>query len=266
MCVCQCVCVCVCACVHPCYRKCSCLWVSVCQRAWVHVCERGPPRVIAQTVTWLYLTTLPCLFLCSLKSSDQSVKYCLSACRPEFQFSCGRSSAIWSVSSFARGCRPRPRTISLSEPKRMHPDYRPGRPTIQSTVSNAARTYSATDHIDCLAAAKKRPVGPFRDPEWEVSKAAKQASPSDRVGELSKAKKLPEGYAPCRSVLWRVTSGAKNAVASTRMEGLAKPIIRETMDHVQFNPDAFNVSETAKKYKASARVEELAKPLQRGAT
>lgn len=190
----------------------------------------------------------------------------LFACRPEFQFSCGRSSAIWSVSQPARSCIPRPRTASLSEPKRMHLDYQPGRPTIQSIVSNAAKTYSATEHIDSLAVAKKRPDGPFRDPEWVVTRGAKQASPSDRVSELSKAKKLPEGYTLCRSVLWRVTTGARNAVASTRMEDLSKPIIRETMDHVQFNPDAFSVSETAKKYKPSARVEELAKPLQRGAS
>ena len=48
------------------------------------------------------------------------------------------------------------------------------------------------------------------------------------------------------------------------MTELAKPIIRETMDHVQFNPDVFNVSENAKKAKASARIEELAQPIQRG--
>ena len=48
------------------------------------------------------------------------------------------------------------------------------------------------------------------------------------------------------------------------MDELAKPIIRDTMDHVQFNPDAFNVSIAAKKAKASARIEELAHPITRG--
>ena len=48
------------------------------------------------------------------------------------------------------------------------------------------------------------------------------------------------------------------------MEELAKPIIRDTMDHVQFNPNVFNVSEAAKKAKASARIEELAEPVRRG--
>lgn len=49
-----------------------------------------------------------------------------------------------------------------------------------------------------------------------------------------------------------------------RMNELAKPIVRDTMDHVQFNPDAFNVSEAAKKAKASSRIEELAQPVTRG--
>ena len=64
-------------------------------------------------------------------------------------------------------------------------------------------------------------------------------------------------------MIWRVTSGAKKAVASKRMTELSTPIVRETMDLVQFNPDAFFVSENAKKAKASARIQELAQPLVR---
>ena len=49
----------------------------------------------------------------------------------------------------------------------------------------------------------------------------------------------------------------------SRMSELAKPIVRDTMDHVQFNPDAFNVSDAAKKARVSARIEELAQPIKR---
>ena len=49
-----------------------------------------------------------------------------------------------------------------------------------------------------------------------------------------------------------------------RLCELASPIVRDTMDHVQFNPEAFNVSPAAKKAKASSRIEELAQPIQRG--
>ena len=37
--------------------------------------------------------------------------------------------------------------------------------------------------------------------------------------------------------------------------------MRESMDHVQFNPDVFKVSAAAMKAKCSARTEELAQPI-----
>ena len=49
-----------------------------------------------------------------------------------------------------------------------------------------------------------------------------------------------------------------------RLDELSKPIVRDTMDHLQFNPDAFQVSEAAKKAIVSSRIEELAQPIQRG--
>lgn len=49
-----------------------------------------------------------------------------------------------------------------------------------------------------------------------------------------------------------------------RMEELAKPTIRDTMDHLQFNPEAFIVSELAKRAKPSPRIEVLAEPIKRG--
>ena len=89
------------------------------------------------------------------------------------------------------------------------------------------------------------------------------ASPTSRVVELSKPKAFVEGYVPCREVAWPVHGAAKRAVASERLGELAQPVVRETMDHVQFNPDAFNVSATAKKAKCSNRVVELAQPITR---
>ena len=159
-------------------------------------------------------------------------------------------------------CGERPRTASLAVPKCLHPRYELSCPII-SIVSEGAKTYQATPHIETLATPKKRLGGPFRDPIWVVSKETMQASPSPRVLELAKHKRLMEGHQSSRSPIWRVPSAAKKAVASKRMTELSTPIIRETMDLVQFNPDAFFVSETAKKAKASARVQELAQPLVR---
>ncbi len=141
-----------------------------------------------------------------------------------------------------------------------------------------------SEYIESLARPKSRPGGPFRDPQWTVPTAALQATPSDRVMDLAKPKRLADGYQLSREVVWRISTGAKNAMASNRsvnihkaiytlkkqflflfrLDDLSKPIIRDTMDHVQFNPDAFNVSEAAKKAKASARIEELSQPITRG--
>lgn len=114
---------------------------------------------------------------------------------------------------------------------------------------------------------------------------ALSASATDRLCDLARPKRLHSGYQSCRNVEWKVSSGAYNAVATTRfivsalslslniqlqcmfsfnrLHELATPIIRDTMDHVQFNPEAFKVSQAAKQAKASARIEELAQPIQR---
>lgn len=156
--------------------------------------------------------------------------------RPQFEYSCGRSSQIWTTSKAAMSCRPRPRTAELSRSKQTHSDYRPSRQVftlyigiplckhtrrklfskVQTIVSNAAKTCIASEHTESLAKPKERPDGPFRDPEWKVSVSTLQATASDRVAELSKPKKLSDGYQPCRDVIWKVGVGARNAVASNR--------------------------------------------------
>ena len=81
--------------------------------------------------------------------------------------------------------------------------------------------------------------------------------------ELAKPKALADGYTPSRDVVWQVSRGARSAHVSSRMEELSKPIVRASMDHVQFDPDAFLVKESARKGKCSKRVEELAQPIER---
>ena len=97
-----------------------------------------------------------------------------------------------------------------------------------------------------------------------MSRAARRGGASARVTELSKPKVCPEEYVPCRDTVWSVRSATRRAVASNRVEELAKPNMRETMDHLQFDPDAFKVKETAKKAHCSTRVAELAQPISRG--
>lgn len=97
----------------------------------------------------------------------------------------------------------------------------------------------------------------------QVSQTAKQATATTRQLELSKPKGVAEGYLQARPTLWEVRKSALRAHATARTQELSKPIERATMDHVQFNPDAFIVSEAAKKARCPPRIEELAQPLNR---
>ena len=63
--------------------------------------------------------------------------------------------------------------------------------------------------------------------------------------------------------LAQVNKAALKANASSRLDELSRPIIRATMDHVQFDPDAFLVKQTALKGRCSKRTEELAQPITR---
>lgn len=182
---------------------------------------------------------------------------------PHYEYGCGRESAIWELGPHTLSCPNRPRTAMLAVPKQPHPDYRPCKPP-QSIVTEEARLYTITPYLEELAKPKVHSDGPFRDAEWKVSENAKQCIAGERLVELARAKKPSEGYQPSRGPIWKVGMGALNAVASNRMEELSKPIIRDTMDSVQFNPGVFSVSEAAKKAKASARIEELAQPITRG--
>ena len=96
-----------------------------------------------------------------------------------------------------------------------------------------------------------------------MSGSAKKASPTTRLQELSRCKHMADGYKPARDVVWDVPRSAQRAVPSNRIGELAAPIVRQTMDTVQFDPNAFLVKETALKGRCSRRVEELAQPVQR---
>ncbi|RMX47825.1 hypothetical protein pdam_00008552, partial [Pocillopora damicornis] len=183
--------------------------------------------------------------------------------REAYIFSCGRSSPIWQVSQTAKTAEERELTLRLAHAKRCHPDYRPGR-EVPWSVSEPAKRAVTSARTEQLARPKTRQDGLIREPTWRVSSASMRTVASARVQELSKAKQTVEGYLPCRETEWHITRNTLRAIASDRIQNLSKPIIRETMDHLQFNPDAFTVRETAKKATASSRVVELAQPIARG--
>lgn len=130
-------------------------------------------------------------------------------------------------------------------------------------VSEPAKRAATSARTERLARPKTRQDGLIRESTWRVSSASRRTVASARVQELSKPRQTVEGYLPSKETEWPIGKNTLRAITSERIHNLSKPIIRETMDHVQFNPDAFTVSETARKANASQRVVELAQPISR---
>ncbi|XP_046565615.1 testicular haploid expressed gene protein-like isoform X3 [Haliotis rubra] len=185
--------------------------------------------------------------------------------RPDFFYSCGRASPIWTVEKGAAQCGERAHTTQLAQHKPYHKDFQPSR-QVQTVIPAPALKGRASERVESLATPKERNPGPFREPQWTVSAAAKNSSASTRSMELARAKGTTEGFQAAREVEWPVTRAAKRAAASSRLEELSQPIVRASMDHVQFNPDAFIVRESALKGVVPRRIEDLAQPIQRGLT
>ena len=88
--------------------------------------------------------------------------------RRQFLYSCGRNTPIWLVSKGAMQADDRPRTRQLSEPKQPPKEYEGAR-QIESIVPTNALKAQASERVQSLANPKKRPEGPFREPQWPVS-------------------------------------------------------------------------------------------------
>jgi len=195
-------------------------------------------------------------------SEPKKLHQAYSEDRTSYVLSCGRSSPIMMVSEGAKKAPQRTRTSDLSKPKEFHRDYQIPR-EVEWPVSQAAKKAQTSARIESLATPKDRKEGPVRSPEWVVSKGARYAKAGSRVLELAQPKKLTESYRPNRDVEWRVPRSALHATATSRMNELATPIIRATMDHVQFDPLAFQVKVSALKGKVPDRVFDLSQPVSR---
>lgn len=184
--------------------------------------------------------------------------------RPSYVLGCGRSSPLWGVSAAAqKSTQNSERVNALAEPKQTHREYLPGR-DVQWEISATAKNCNIPSRVEILSRHKERNEGAFRHPQWAVSKSARNGMASNRVQELSQPKKLTDGYHPTRDVEWRVPRSALRAAPTERLKTLSEPIIRDTMDHVQFDPLAFQVKESALKGRVPNRIHDLAQPIIRG--
>ncbi|KAI0210464.1 hypothetical protein LSAT2_004788 [Lamellibrachia satsuma] len=150
----------------------------------------------------------------------------------------------------------------LATPKHPPQDYKPPRPP-QSQVSVESLKASLSPRVEDLSTPRSKQAGPFRDPIWEVPTPAKSATPTSRLAELSKHKIVPDDYKQPYSPAREISAAAKRTVASTRVIELSAANVRDAMAKVQFNAQAFVVSEAALKAHATPRIAELAQPIMR---
>ncbi|XP_061171605.1 sperm microtubule associated protein 2-like isoform X1 [Saccostrea echinata] len=182
--------------------------------------------------------------------------------KSQFFYSCGRESPIWTVTKGAKSAGERPRTNQLAAHRPPVKEFQPAR-QIETIIPGPALTASASERLQALATPKNRSEGPFRPPQWPVLPAAKNASAKARSVELARPRGTTDGYMLPKDEIWPISRAAKRATASGRVNELSKPVVRASMDHVQFNPEAFIVKETALKGVIPKRVFDLANPITR---
>ncbi|XP_067320416.1 sperm microtubule associated protein 2-like isoform X2 [Anolis sagrei] len=179
-----------------------------------------------------------------------------------------RSSPISTVSPPAIHCNASPRILLLSQPRPLNPYFVLPREA-ETQISLSSKRTSASLRTERLAQPVVKKYSVCYDnrcveaPIRRVNPAALQAVASPRVVELAKAKTLPPECAPDRSAMWPVSSAAKNAVATSRLEELALPPKRAPTFLVQFDPDAFVVKDAAKNALCSERLKQLSQPVKR---
>ena len=119
-------------------------------------------------------------------------------------YSIGRSSPVWNVKRAALNISPTGRLTDLSQPKKTHPQYVPGK-SVQTVISKAAKRASASDRLETLASPKNLPN--IVEREWSVKKGALRAKPSERVTELANPKQVPAGFIPDKIdwEIWQVS-------------------------------------------------------------
>ncbi|XP_041127983.1 testicular haploid expressed gene protein-like [Polyodon spathula] len=189
--------------------------------------------------------------------------------RSAFDLGCGRGSTIWHISPASQFCETSPRVLQLAYPKICNLEFKHNK-EVETYISLGTRMATSTPRLEHLSLPKiKEDSHLYFDrgqPEQlirPVSKPARKALATSRILQLAKHKEIPSNYLPERDVVWAITSSVRNSSASPRTLELAKPIMRQPMDMLQYDTEAFKVKEVAKKSMCTQRIKELAEPIQR---
>jgi len=172
------------------------------------------------------------------------------------------------VSDGAKKANASARLADLSAHKRLHPKYEFSRP-VHTVVTPGAKTAEATARIEAISQQKAHLVWPshdtvrdqpFNEPLTTVSAPAMTTRPSGRLEALAEHKEPVASYRYERPVRWEVGDNAKNAIATLRLQQLARP---KSARLRKDDYDPYRVSVGAKNSQATSRVCELAEPIPR---
>ncbi|XP_022088911.1 testicular haploid expressed gene protein-like isoform X2 [Acanthaster planci] len=177
-----------------------------------------------------------------------------------------RPSPIWPVSKNAQKAEASDRLHILSNPKTTVSGFVPERP-IMTKVSEAAKSAMASDRIEQLSRAKTYVPLKIRESyefdcfmwDQEISKAARNARASERLEALAESKRHHPNFQDARSIQWDVSESALKAIATLRLQQLARPKSRSKYD----NYDPYKVSPASLHTRATPRIEELCLPIPR---
>jgi len=156
------------------------------------------------------------------------------------------------------------RLTELSKPRTSY-----ARPTVHVRPTTAPARFSRSscmpcpEHIENLAKPKRKQVkfdSALRR-ESTVAPGALKYKISSRIAELAKpSEQINNECCADDTEFFKVRQSALTGNFAQNVDDLAKPLVRQSMDAAQFNPNAFQISDAAKKAQPSRRITELAKP------
>lgn len=177
---------------------------------------------------------------------------------------CFRPTPVWPVRDEAQRAEATARILALSRHKTIHLDHRMERSPYM-IVNDGALRAQPTQRLERLAEPKQRldRHGVY-ETEWgqyqPVSLTAMRAAPSERVEQLAGHKEYHKLFKDERPVQWEVPKSALNALATLRLQQLARPRSR-TMIKDDYDP--YKVSPSARRARCTPRIDELCVPLPR---
>uniref|UniRef100_A0A8C2A273 Theg spermatid protein n=1 Tax=Cyprinus carpio TaxID=7962 RepID=A0A8C2A273_CYPCA len=169
-------------------------------------------------------------------------------------------SPEWMISAAALKARPSERVCSLALPRMPADGWQPERPLL-ATLSVAVKNAKPSPRICHLAQPKQvKTLLTYCSVDSSAHSISVPNTPSSRILQLASPKQVHAQHSLARPVSWPVPDHVLKAVASERLQKLARPKTRQALFE---GYDPYRVSPAARAATASPRLLELSLPLPR---